>query len=290
MANEIAIFKKNDMDAVTKRVQQFISTGELHLPANYSPENAMKAAWLILQETVDKDKKPALQVCTRESVYNALLDMAVQGLNPNKKQGYFIVYGRKLLFQRSYFGTMAVCKQVADAKDVYAQVVWEGDEFEYGIQGSRKYVILHKQRLENVGKNIVAAYCTIEFNDGTTHTDIMTWAQIQKAWSKSKMNPEKDGSTHKEFPEEMARRSVINRTCKKYINSSNDSNLFLESFNRSDEIIAEAEVEQELEENANTEYIDVESRAIEEKEESSESGKEPENKTKDDNAPDWADD
>ena len=64
---------------------RFITSGELRLPADYSPENAMKSAWLMLQETVDRDKKPALQVCTRESVYNALLGMAVQGLKPRQK-------------------------------------------------------------------------------------------------------------------------------------------------------------------------------------------------------------
>ena len=55
----MAIFRKNDMDAVTKRIRQFIAGGELHLPADYSPENAMKSAWLMLQETVDRDKRPA---------------------------------------------------------------------------------------------------------------------------------------------------------------------------------------------------------------------------------------
>jgi len=246
------------VDVVANRVNTFVSDGELRLPANYSPDNAMKAAWLILQETVDRDKKPALEVCTQNSIANALLDMVVQGLNPAKKQGYFIVYGKKLQFQRSYFGTMAVCKQVANAKDVYAQVVYAGDEFEYEIKGSKKYVTKHTQKIENVGKDIVAAYCTIEFNDGREHTDIMTIEQIKKAWSKSKMNPSSATSVHSEFGEEMARKTVVNRTCKAYSNSSSDSNLFIEHFNRADNEIAEDEVLQEIEDNANKEFIDIE--------------------------------
>jgi len=258
MANELALVKKDVVDVVGKKVQEFVARGELHLPPNYSVENAMKSAWLILQNTVDKDKRPVLQVCTKDSIANALLDMAVQGLNPAKKQGYFIAYGKQLVFQRSYFGTMAVTKRVAGAKDIFAEVVYKGDEFEYTIKNGNKYITKHIQRIENVDpNNIVAAYCTIVFDDDRQFTDVMTWDEIQKAWSKSKMNPDKEGSTHKGFAQEMARKTVINRACKRYLNSSDDGSLLMYHVNRADEVVAEAEVEAEIEENANQELIDI---------------------------------
>jgi len=256
--NTLALIKKDVVDVVGKKVQEFVARGELHLPPNYSVENAMKSAWLILQNTVDKDKRPVLQVCTRDSIANALLDMAVQGLNPAKKQGYFIAYGKQLVFQRSYFGTMAVTKRVAGAKDIFAEIVYKGDEFEYQIKNGNKYITKHIQKIENVDpNNIVAAYCTIIFDDDRQFTDIMTWAEIQKAWSKSKMNPDKEGSTHKDFAQEMARKTVINRACKRYLNSSDDGSLLMYHVNRADEVAAEAEVEAEIEENANQELIDI---------------------------------
>jgi len=258
MANELALIKKDVVDVVGKKVQEFVSRGELHLPPNYSVENAMKSAWLILQNTVDKDKRPVLQACTRDSIANALLDMAAQGLNPAKKQGYFIAYGKQLVFQRSYFGTMAVTKRVAGAKDIFAEIVYKGDEFEYTIHRGNKVITKHVQRIENVDpNNIVAAYCTIIFDDDRQYTDIMTWPEIQKAWSKSKMNPEKEGSTHKEFAQEMCRKTVINRACKRHLNSSDDGSLLMYHVNRADEVAAEAEVEAEIEENANQELIDI---------------------------------
>ena len=256
--NALALIKKDVVDAVSNKVREFVARGELHLSPNYSVENAMKSAWLILQNTVDKDKRPVLQVCTRDSIANALLDMAVQGLNPAKKQGYFIAYGRQLVFQRSYFGTMAVTKRVAGAKDIFAELVYKGDEFEYSIQRGNKIITKHIQRIENVDpNNIVAAYCTIVFDDDRHFTDIMTWAEIQKAWSKSKNNPDREGSTHKDFAQEMARKTVINRACKRYLNSSDDGSLLMYHVNRADEIAAEAEVEAEIEENANQELIDI---------------------------------
>lgn len=262
--NALALIKKDVVDVVGKKVQEFVSRGELHLPPNYSVENAMKSAWLILQNTFDKDKNPVLKVCTRDSIANALLDMAVQGLNPAKKQGYFIAYGKQLVFQRSYFGTMAVTKRVAGAKDIFAEVVYKGDEFEYQIKNGNKVITKHVQKIENVdSSNIVAAYCTIIFDDDRQFTDIMTWAEIQKAWSKSKMNPDKEGSTHKEFAQEMCRKTVINRACKRYLNSSDDGSLLMYHVNRADELTAEAEVEAEIEENANQEFIDVDYEPVE---------------------------
>ena len=68
MANELALIKKDVVDIVEGRVKHFISDGSLHLPAGYSPGNAMKAAWLILQDTVDKDKRPVLTTCTKDSI------------------------------------------------------------------------------------------------------------------------------------------------------------------------------------------------------------------------------
>lgn len=262
--NELALIKRDTVDIVAAKVREFQESRQLLLPQNYAVENAMKSAWLALQVTVDKDKRPALQVCTRDSIANSLLDMVVQGLNVAKKQGYFIVYGNQLVFQRSYMGTMAVAKRmVSGLKDINPQIVYGGDEFEYTIERGRKRVTKHIQKIENVkGDNILAAYCTVEFADGSEITEIMTWDQIQKAWSKSRQNPNNDGSTHRTFPDQMALKTVINRTCKPLINSSSDDYLFLEHFNRADEEMVEAELEEEVAANANGAVIDVEPESV----------------------------
>lgn len=267
MGNELALVKKDVVDVVTNKVREFQENGELFFPPNYSPENAMKSAWLILQSTVDRDKKPVLSVCTKDSIANSLLDMVVQGLNPAKKQCYFIAYGKELVCQRSYFGSMSVVKSTCRAEDVYAQVVYKGDEFEYEIKRGRKYILKHVQKLENVDKdNIIAAYAIIEFGDGRPeYTEIMTLDQIKKAWLKSKVSPLDDknaikpGSTHGQYTDEMCKKTVINRACKSYINSSDDSNLLIKRhFNRTDEERAERNVAEEVANNANKDVIDVE--------------------------------
>ncbi|WP_093335526.1 recombinase RecT [Salibacterium halotolerans] len=258
------MIKKDTVDVVSERVKKFQETGEVHFPANYSPENAMKSAWLVLQNTQDKNRKPALEVCTRDSVANALLDMVVQGLNPNKKQGYFIVYGDQLTFQRSYFGTMAVTQRVTGAKSIDAGVIYQGDEVNYEIQNGRIKNLTHKQQFNNIDKEkISGAYCTIEMADGNLYTELMTIDEIRQSWSQSPMwgkdqTQEKKGSTHDNFKQEMAKKTVINRACKKFMNSSDDGSLVMNHFHHSDDVAEEGRMREEVNQKANQEILDVE--------------------------------
>ncbi len=253
------------MEAITKRVQQFINNGELTLPADYSPENAMKSAWLMLQETVDRDKRPALQVCTRESVYNALLSMAVQGLNPDKKQCYFIVYGKKLCLQRSYFGSMHVAKTVdPEIIDIYGKTVYADDEFEYEIHHGKEVVTKHAQKLQNIqADKIIGAYATIVYRDGRELSTVMTFDQIKQAWKQSQMRPIDDkgnikaGSTHDKFTADMCEKTAISKACKYVINSSSDQSIISRFAREMDAELKEAEVDQEITDNANQEFIDI---------------------------------
>jgi len=249
------------VDIVAKNIRTFIERGELCLPTNYNVSNALKAAWLILQSTLDKEQHPALEVCTKQSIANALLDMIVQGLNPMKKQNYFIVYGKTLSCQRSYFGSMAVAKMVQSKVDDFAfAVVYEGDIFKYGIKHGKKMVNEHEQELQNIDKKkIVAAYAIALDKDGNPFkTEIMTIDEIHQAWKQSKMGVFDDNgnvkstSTHGKFTADMCLKTVINKCCKAIINASSDNALLLERINKNEDLADQAEVEEEIEENANT--------------------------------------
>ena len=51
--------ERNITDNVLNKIHQFQSNGQIYFPDNYSPENALKSAWLKLQEVKDKDNKLA---------------------------------------------------------------------------------------------------------------------------------------------------------------------------------------------------------------------------------------
>ncbi len=243
-----AKFEEGTIESVLARISNFQTSGDLMLPKNYNPENAVRAAWLVLLETKDRSEKPALEVCTKASISTAMLDMVLKGLSVVKKQGYFVVYGNKLVFEESYIGTMAIAKREADVKDVNAVVIYEGDDFQYSIdqKTGRKTVVKHDQKLENIDPaKIRGAYAIVEFNDGTIKTEIMTMPQIRNAWS---MGGAKGNSkAHNLFPDQMAAKTVIGRALKLEIGSSDDSALYEDQY-------AEG-VKHEIKENANKKSI-----------------------------------
>jgi len=96
----VAVNEKNICDKVLNRINVLESAGELKIPANYSPENALKGAFLYLQDVKDKSGTPVLQSCSEVSIANSLMKMVVQGLSVIKNQCYFIPYGNQLNFQR----------------------------------------------------------------------------------------------------------------------------------------------------------------------------------------------
>lgn len=266
----LAMPQANITDEVLVKIQKFEKNGQIFFPNNYSPENALKNAWLKLQEVKDKNNKLALEVCTKPSIANSLLNMVIQGLNPAKNQCYFIPYGNQLTLMRSYFGSIAVAKQFGEIEDITAEVIYQEDEVETDIENGKTIITKHKRKFGNIDKTqIVGAYATIVYKESTKKKNesvIMTMEQIRTSWKKSKLNPDGKDSTHSLYTEDMCKRTAINKLCKYYINSKDDSNLNLlkEAFESSDEDMREAEVAYEIKTNANKEYIDVETGEIQE--------------------------
>ena len=260
MGNQLAAVKKEVFDVVSASISGYVQSGEIALPEKYSFGNAIKSAWLVLQETKDSKGNPVLGTCTKPSIINALQQMVYQGLNPDKKQCYFIPFGDKLTFIRSYFGSISVAKRVDPTiTDICYDVVYKSDVFNYEKRRGKTIIAEHKQQLDNIGNdNIVAAYCSIFRGDDET-TFIMTMDEIKAAWKKSKMNPVTDngtikaGSTHAQYTKDMAIKTVVNHACKYVINTSNDGSLVLDAALCSyDETTSrETIIEDEITDNAN---------------------------------------
>ncbi|MCM3598671.1 recombinase RecT [Metabacillus idriensis] len=261
MTNQLAVIQKDITDSVNSKIGELQKEG-LVVPPNYNASNALKSAFFKLQEVKDRNGKPALEVCTRESIANSLLDMVVQGLSPAKTQCYFIVYGTQLQLNRSYFGTQAVLKRLTNVKDIWANVIFDGDVFDYEIDGGREKLIKHETNFLNRDNDILGAYAVVKTNDDEEILTVMTRKEIDTSWSQAKTT-----NVQKKFPQEMAKRTVINRAAKAFINTSDDSDLLVEAINNSTEneydnervdVSPEAEAQQQIEENANSEIIDIE--------------------------------
>ncbi|EKS16997.1 recombinase RecT [Streptococcus sp. F0441] len=224
MTNELT--QKQITSPVAARIGEMQNEG-LMIAQNYSVSNALSSAYYALKNSSSGN---LLQQCTQDSIYNALLDMVTQGLSPAKTQCYFIPYGNTVKLTRSYFGTMKVVKQLPEVKDIYAQIIFKGDEFEAENVDGRWKFVSHKSSWKNQDNPIEGAYCVIEKTDGEKILTIMTKKEIDKSWAQAKTK-----NVQNNFPQEMAKRTVINRAAKQFFNTSDDNDLFIDAVNRTTE-------------------------------------------------------
>ena len=189
--------------SVANRIEEMKGEGLLVAP-NYSVSNALSSAYYAL---TNSNSGNLLGKCTQDSI--------------------FIPYGNKVKLTRSYFGTMKVVKQLPEVKDIYAQVIYEGDDVEIKNVEGHKVLVKHDTNWLNQDNPIIGAYCIIEKVDGEKVLTIMTKKEIDKAWAQSK-----NKSVQNNFPQEMAKRTVINRAAKQFFNTSDDNDLFIDAVNR----------------------------------------------------------
>lgn len=229
MANQVTQQKPAKLtDRVLDRINQMKTTQDLSLPRNYNASNALNAAFLELQKVQDRSHRPALEACTQDSIVKALLDMTLQGLSPAKDQCYFIVYGNELQMQRSYFGTVAAVKRLDCVQKVRAEVVHQDDDFEIGANDDMELVVKRfNPKFENQDKPIIGAFAIIKTDKGTDFT-VMTKKEIDQSWAQTR---QKNNKVQQNFSQEMAKRTVLNRAAKMFINTSDDSDLLTGAIN-----------------------------------------------------------
>lgn len=250
--------KANPVEVVAKQVAGYLERGTLHLPKNYSPDNALKSAYLVLQQTTNSEGKSVLSSCTPASIATCLLDMVIQGLNPAKKQCYFIAYGQKLTCQRGVFGDIALAERVRPGITFYYGVIRKGQKFVTKFVNGKTVIADYEKPFESENAEIIGAYCGALDASGTDMgVDVMTMDRIKKSWAMSKTyKAEAKSGTHHNFEDEMAMRTVVRHYCKPIINSSSDE--MLKDSIRNHEISdAEDSLEAEMATSANSVLIDA---------------------------------
>ena len=252
--NAELVVNNSFIDGLSMQLQEKTKYG-LSFPADYNPTNALMGAYLIMKETTDKNGKCILESCSQASIANSLMDMATLGLNASKKQGYFIAYGGKCQFQKSYFGNITLARRNG-LKTINAEIIYDGDTFKYHIENGMKVIDVHEQDFMNIDNDkILGAYAVAVMDDGRKVVEVMNINQLKKAWNQRMGGLKEDAnSTHMKFKDQMAKKTVINRLCKLIGNTSTDGNIS-EISDRLDEVaevdmVAE-DVAYEIENNAN---------------------------------------
>lgn len=209
------------VNAVMKQVEELQQTGGLVLPKDYNVGNALKSAWIYLQTIETRTKQKAIDVCTKLSICNCLLEMVIRGQHP-KKHCYFIACGNSLEYWERYTGKLLRAKRDTNIQDVVAQVIYEGDNFVYGVDKNGYYqLIKHETAIENINpEKIKAAYAVVIYKDGSKHLEVMTMDQIRKSWQQGAARG--TSAAHQNFTDQMCKKTVIARACKIELDSATD--------------------------------------------------------------------
>jgi recombination protein RecT len=157
---------------------------------------------------------PKLLRCDRQSLFNALMKCAQDGLLPDGREAAIVPYGvneegRASADTAQYLPMIAgIRKKVRNAgalADWNVQVVQQGDEFDYRL-GDNPF-INHKPAMSGGrSRKVVAAYSIATYPDGTVSREIMNADQIEDIRRKSKA--QKGPWADPVFYPEMARKTV----------------------------------------------------------------------------------
>ena len=247
---------KNISDNVLARVTELEQAGELVLPTGYTAGNALKMAWLNLQNVRDRNNRPALEVCKQASICNALLEMVIKGLSVAKKQCYFIVAGDQLTCWEDYRGKLMRAKRDTEVASVTAQVIYKGDSFEYTVDELGRYqLVKHETKLENINlQNILGAYAVVVTKDGDKWIEVMTMEQIRKSWQQGAAKG--NSGAHNNFTDQMCKKTVISRACKIALGAA------VEEADEPDTAAMQREAAQHGQQGVNVDYVEVKGEAL----------------------------
>lgn len=161
---------------------------------------------------------PTLAKCERKSFLGAMFQAAALGLEPNSplQQAYLIPYNNtkkgvtECQFQVGYKGLLDLAYRSGEFASIYAQEVYENDEFtyEYGLETK----LVHKPKLQDRG-DVIAYYAVFKLKNGGSSFVVMSKDDVlrhAKKFSKSFNNsPWSTGSF-----DEMAKKTCIKKLLK----------------------------------------------------------------------------
>lgn len=166
---------------------------------------------------------PDLLKADRQTLYNAVVKCAQEGLLPDGQDAVLNIYNtnvapkgqppqwvKKIQYQRMVGG---VLKQFTKAGiDAYAESVYENDEFLQANDENGQHVIHRPARLGKPRGERIGAFAVAKLPSGRVVVQVMTMEDLQRARAASKSG---DSGPWKAWPERMEQKSVLHRLRKR---------------------------------------------------------------------------
>lgn len=161
-----ALFSKSVLDQI-----------KMALPdIGVNPERVARTAFTSIMKNAD------LLQCSTHSLVRSLILSAQYGVLPDGRMAHLIPYGKECTFILDYKGMCVLIRRNPNVADVWAEVVYDNDEFhvsfgcERNIERHIPYYILNYNAQPG---NMVLAYAVIKYIDGGYSFVIMPKSEIE---------------------------------------------------------------------------------------------------------------
>lgn len=182
------------------------------LPDGFNTDRFVQNAVALLNgnDTLQKYVKDNPQTGLAQ-VKAGMMRGAYLGLDFLNREAYLVPYGSKLDYQTSYIGEIKLRKKysVRPIRDIYADVVREGDDFTYEVIDGEPTI--HHKPLPFNSNKVIGAYAVCIFEDGGKLIDTMSLEELENTRSSSKASKSPAWS---KFTNEMYKKTVLRRLCK----------------------------------------------------------------------------
>lgn len=220
--NQVATRERSPLVQFKGDLQRLHDAGELALPDTVPFKNFKNAMTVAIT-----DNAGILQ-CNRESIFKAVRTLAAAGLVPDGREAAIVPFKGTAQAMPMVAGLVKVARNSGKITSLWADVVYEGETLDVWVEeGERRWKLT---KLDGTpvdvldrGDKVRGAYAVAKLTDGTVELEIMGHRDIEKR-RRASANQKGDNPTGiwAQWPEEMAKKTVIRNLCKRLPMSADD--------------------------------------------------------------------
>ncbi len=200
--------RSQDVGAILTQLRPQIAQA---LPKHLTADRIIQMATTLIVRT------PAIADCSVESLVGAVMQASILGFKPVAALGecYFVPYRNnkngktEVQFQIGYKGYLSLARQSGEILTVFAEVVREGDTFDYELGLHPK--LTHKPRLDNSEALVSHVYAVVHYKTGGYNFVILSHSEVEKYRRRSQSQRDGlSGAWKTDYPA-MAKKTAIRR-------------------------------------------------------------------------------
>lgn len=165
-------------DSIGQLLQRMRPEIERALPRHMDPDRLARIALTVIKQNT------TLAACSQHSLLGALMTAAQLGLEPGPMgECYFVPFKNQVTFIPGYRGLIKLARNSGQLIDIWAEIVYENDEFRYTLGLHRD--LQHVPALGERGKPKYV-YAAAQLRDGGTPFVVLTYAEVEDIRKRSR--------------------------------------------------------------------------------------------------------